>query len=307
MSIFLTILSVIGKILLILLLVLLALIIYLLFSPLFYRADGSFSEKTRLSAGIHDALRLFSADVSYEDGLAVKLRFLFGLIRIDPTVKKEKKGYRKAGGGKTAADEEKKKGKTEKTEQAEGTEQIEKPAQTEKAEQAGKTEKTEKTKKAVRSEAAGRAADASSDASPADGKEKKKKKSSGMGKIILENRKGLQKIIMYALRLLKKLLPTIRYADLDFSAGSPDVTGYATGVLAALPFVYGEKKSFRPDFTADDPYVRGSIGLGGKVFPFYVVYIIIRIFIDQDSGRLLRQLLAAKKQSRKTASDQEEK
>ncbi len=257
MSLFLSVLAVIGKILLIILLVVLVLTLYLLFTPFMYRADGAFGEDNVFVAKLHDFSHFFGITAAYSGGLAAQITLLWGAVKIPLGGKKKEK----------------------KPENNVKQESGPEPAST------GK-----KQRNAAEAEQAA---------------ESKKKKS--LPSAVLGNLGGLNYIIKQVFSLLGKMKPTVLTADLDYSTGEPDTTGYVTGVLALFPFVYGRKKSFRPDFQADEPYIRGTIGLKGKIFLFQAVYIIIRIIANKDSRAFIGDVLGAVKQQKKDKTAKQSK
>lgn len=128
-------------------------------------------------------------------------------------------------------------------------------------------------------------------------KKKKQKKSrpafSSLLKEIMaeEYATGRKILIDKILKLIKHIWPDIKEADVTFSLGEPDTTGYATAVLAMMPFIYGKKKVFSPDFTSEKPYFRGYIIIDGRLFLYYVLYIVISLFANKDSRKLIMKLI----------------
>ena len=142
------------------------------------------------------------------------------------------------------------------------------------------------------------------EASEEDKKEKEakaaaKKEKSQKLKKIFEDKEAFKVFLQKLMKLLKKIFPHIRYADLDFALQSPDKTGTLTGVMSLVPMLYGRHISFRPDFTAEKAYARGKVVLSEKIFLFYVLYIIISMFTDKRSKRFMKALMAFVKESRK--------
>ncbi len=292
MSIFLSVLAVIGKILLILLLVVLVLILYLLFTPFMYRADGAFGDDNVFVAKLHDFSHFFGITTAYSGGMAIEITLLWGLVKIPLGGKKKHENNVKQENGTepSSADKSGRQAKkaSRKTSEAEETE----------------AEAEKNVQEAVKNAegTAGKAQKAGN---------KKEKSSSGKKKslpsAILGNLDGLNYIIKQVFSLLGKMKPTVLTADLDYSTGEPDTTGYVTGVLALFPFVYGKKKCFRPDFQADEPYISGTIGLKGNIFLFQAVYIIIRIIANKDSRAFIGDVLGAVKQQKKDKAAKEPK
>lgn len=127
----------------------------------------------------------------------------------------------------------------------------------------------------------------------------KKEKSKRLKKVF-EDKEAFKAFLNKLMKLLKRIFPHIRYADLDYALQSPDKTGALTGVMSVIPILYGRHISFRPDFTAEKAYGRGKVVLSGKIFLFYALYIIISMFTDKRSKRFMKALMAYIKESRKS-------
>lgn len=119
-------------------------------------------------------------------------------------------------------------------------------------------------------------------------------------KKLFEDKEAFKAVLKKIMKLLKKIFPHIKYADLDFALQSPDKTGTITGVMSLVPMLYGRHISFRPDFTAEKAYARGKVVLSGKIFLFYVLYIIISLFTDDKSKKFMKALIAFLKESKKS-------
>ena len=127
----------------------------------------------------------------------------------------------------------------------------------------------------------------------------KKEKSKKLKKLF-EDKEAFKAVLKKIMKLLKKIFPHIRYADLDFALQSPDKTGTITGVMSLVPMLYGRHISFRPDFTAEKAYARGKVVLSGKIFLFYALYIIISLFTDDRTKKFMKALIAFLKESKKS-------
>ena len=127
----------------------------------------------------------------------------------------------------------------------------------------------------------------------------KKEKSKKLKKLF-EDKEAFKAVLKKLMKLLKKIFPHIRYADLDFALQSPDKTGTITGVMSLVPMLYGRHISFRPDFTAEKAYARGKVVLSGKIFLFYALYIIISLFTDDRTKKFMKALIAFLKESKKS-------
>ena len=127
----------------------------------------------------------------------------------------------------------------------------------------------------------------------------KKEKSKKLKKLF-EDKDAFKAVLKKIMKLLKKIFPHIRYADLDFALQSPDKTGTITGVMSLVPMLYGRHISFRPDFTAEKAYARGKVVLSGKIFLFYALYIIISLFTNDRTKKFMKALIAFLKESKKS-------
>ena len=127
-----------------------------------------------------------------------------------------------------------------------------------------------------------------------------KKERSKKLKKVFEDKEAFKVFLKKLMKLLKKVFPHIRYADLDFALNSPDSTGMLTGIMSLVPYVYGRHISIRPDFSAEKAYGRGKVVIAGKIFLFYALYIIISMFTDKRSKKFLKALIAFLKESKKS-------
>ena len=127
----------------------------------------------------------------------------------------------------------------------------------------------------------------------------KKEKSKKLKKLF-EDKDAFKAVLKKIMKLLKKIFPHIRYADLDFALQSPDKTGTIIGVMSLVPMLYGRHISFRPDFTAEKAYARGKVVLSGKIFLFYALYIIISLFTNDRTKKFMKALIAFLKESKKS-------
>ena len=105
-----------------------------------------------------------------------------------------------------------------------------------------------------------------------------------------ENREALLYIIKQFMQLLSHFKPTICYADIAYSVGEPDLTGKLTGIISMLPFVYGKKNHYYPDFSANDPYIHGTIKLKGRITVIFLLIAVIKILITKTCRKLIFKL-----------------
>lgn len=273
-------------ILLIILLIVLGLVAYVLFCPFSYRIRAGFSDSVNVQAEIYDFLRFFHLlfhRQKKENSLSVKL--FWDLLTVYPRSKKKKKH---------ASEKKSKKQTVSKNDQLKS--RAEEKRQEEKQQEETKLEEKSPEKKET--------SDHISDRRQQNQKKKKSNKQKRRGKKKQKNRKSGVSAFLESLKdpknhrtyrflfdkvlgLLRHLMPTIEQADLSYSAGEPDLTGEITGVLSWLPFVYGKKKSFRPDFTSDEPYLRGEITLHGRISVIIILIVVIQILINKDARKLI--------------------
>ena len=282
-------------ILLIILLIVLGLVACVLFCPFSYRIRAGFSDSVSVQAEIFDFLHFFHllfCRQNKENSLSVKL--FWDLLTVYPRSKKKKNKKKKHSSEKkskkqTASKNDQPKSRAEEKRQEEKTQ---------------KEKRQEETKPEEKSPEKKETSDHISDRRKQNQKKKKSKKQKRRGKKKQKNRKSGVSAFLESLKdpknrrtyrflfdkvlgLLRHLMPTIEQADLSYSAGEPDLTGEITGVLSWLPFVYGKKKHFRPDFTSDEPYLRGEITLHGRISVIIILIVVIQILINKDARKLI--------------------
>lgn len=69
--------------------------------------------------------------------------------------------------------------------------------------------------------------------------------------------------------------------DAAFSMGSPDYTGYVTGILAMFPFAYGKKLTITPDFASEEIYAKGKIKIQCSMRLIFVLIAMLRFIVDR--------------------------
>lgn len=296
------ILKIIGKILLILLLVILAVILLLLFTPFGYSVNLEYYNALKAKVRFHDFLRFLSVKFDYDGESDFSVHILWGRVKLFPKGNPKKKESKQKAS-------KKKNSKTfdENFTEREVSEEEEKEYR-ENLYRAG-TESTAEVNVLVSGDSESSDKDNSSHADsgtdeahdikkkPKKEKKKKQKKSrpgfSSLLKEIMsdEYADGRKILIDKVLKLVKHIWPDIKEADVTYSLGEPDTTGYATAFLAMMPFIYGKKKSFNPDFASEKPYFRGYIIIDGKLFLYYVLYIVISLFANKDSRKLIMKLI----------------
>ena len=88
--------------------------------------------------------------------------------------------------------------------------------------------------------------------------------------------------------LLKIFLPKSSEVDIIFSLGSPDITGKVLGLYFIFPFVYQNEWNVRPDFEAEEVYVKGTFSAKGRIYLYKIVGMVLRILFDKNCRRLYK-------------------
>ncbi len=315
MTILLTVLKVLGWIVLVLFLLLIVIIGLLLFVPVTYRADGFYEEEIHLKVRVSWLLRLISLHVRFEkEQLSVDLR-LFGfrkrLFRQDAQEAEETL----ESDLEEAAEDSR---FLSQLEEAAEKEQIKEPP--DKKTVGAEPEDVVEPEDFVKPEDVVEPEDFDE---PEDWEKAEEPRENIMDRIrgMIERIRGindriwgmidtiraavskvlelirdeqnqaaarhLKKELFY---LLKRLLPSRCKISARFSAGAPDRTGQALGVIAMFPYAYRNQWVLTPDFTADAAYVKGEAHLSGHLFLFCPAGILIRILKDRNCRRLYRKL-----------------
>ena len=89
---------------------------------------------------------------------------------------------------------------------------------------------------------------------------------------------------------LKILTPKRFKMDLEYSTGSPDTTGQVLGILALFPTGYTNRWHICPDFASEELYVKGVIDAKGRLFVVQLLAMVIRIVKDRNCRRLYHRM-----------------
>ena len=292
MTIFLTILKIIGVILLSLLCLAVGLVLLLLFVPIRYEAEIASAEKVSVQANITWLLRFIRLYLNYRDELSMKLWVLFFSV---PFGKREKK-----------------KDDTETFASTEPAKTVEVPKRMENNNHAKTTESTDSTETAEHLEST----EEHSESVTKRETEKPKKenwilrikrifasildKIKHIGKTIestktfLEdshNKAAFSHIKDEVFLLLKHICPKKLKVDMSYSTGSPDTTAEVFGILAMFPIGYQNRWEIYPDFEADSFYARGTIDIKGKIYIYQILLAALRLVLDKNCRRLLKKIM----------------
>lgn len=275
--IFLNILKIIGIILVLILVILLILILFVLFCPVKYRIYGTEVYDKKNKSDIHIRLgwifHLLGVNVDIDSELTAWLRILF-----------VKKNLMK--NSDTSNDNE-----TDSNVEAfaEATEKNK-----------ANTVKTEKTVSEAENDLSDNddlfdsddTSEEDPDAERDIKKEKIKRLTAKIEKILKDDtcKAALEKIKTELINLLKAVMPYKLYLKAEFSAGSPDKTGMALGVLAMFPIGYKNKWKIRPDFEREELYIDSEFDIKGRIFLYKILVIAIRLLVDKNCRKLYNEI-----------------
>ena len=97
-------------------------------------------------------------------------------------------------------------------------------------------------------------------------------------------------------KILKSIRPRKLRADILFGTGSPDTTGYAFGVYAALSPTLGPYVAVTPDF--ERAVLQGEFEAAGHIMAAVLVWHFLRVILDKRLWRLLDKLKGKDTKSR---------
>lgn len=257
MQIFLTILSIIGKIILILLSVIAILIAAILFYPITYDVSGNFkgTEKPECVLKVHWLFRLIYFRLDYDK---IGLKMILRIVGIPVWRKPSDEAKEQSAENEDAAKED---------DAAENSKDSS-------VESSIKKKKNHKKKKK--------------------GKKSSSKKEL-LKKIWTEiTDKRNQSALKHALAEVKKLVfrysPKVFSADMTFGTNDPALTGKIVGVMSMFPFIYGKHSSIIPDFGADAFYADGTLKVQGRIQLIFAVAVAVALVRDRDMRRLIKRI-----------------
>lgn len=277
------IIKIIGKVLLIILFVIIALILLFLFTPFKYSVNVEYYNILKAKVRFHDFFHFLQVKFDYDGETDFSVNILFGKLKIFPKgnpKKKEKKEKHSEKKNSKVFDEN----FTEREVSEEEEKEYKQKLYSTKTEESININTENKVKNSGRKK-------------PEKKKRKKEKKvrkdmTSLLKEIMSEKYSAGRKILTNkVIKLIKHIWLDIKEADVTFSLGEPDTTGYLTAALSMMPFIYGKKKHFEPDFSSEKPYFRGYIVIDGRLFLYYVLYIVISLFANKESRKLIMKLI----------------
>ncbi len=320
-NVILSILSVIGIILLVLLILLLAMILIVLFYPITYRVKGQKTpENTWLSAKVNWLFGLVRVRYAYPEPGKLTVKLLWKTI-FDSGKQTEETSKPPVQDENTVEQEEKTEpSAAEQPVNIEIAENTDKEIPDIKDRDIGDTSIQEEKKEDVQPEAKTAEEDGTTS-------ENKKAKKTGIREKITKIKYTIQKIydkikevwvnLSYYKALLQeentfllwnhvkrrvgKVLKNIRprhiKADVLFGTGSPDTTGYASGVYGMLLPILGRQVNVTPDFT--QAILEGRVDISGHISVFVIAWNGLRLIFDKKLHLFIKKLKRNGKQETK--------
>lgn len=104
--------------------------------------------------------------------------------------------------------------------------------------------------------------------------------------------------------VLNKLLEELRYllrhfkfrkikTNLVFAAGDPALTGQIFGILCMIPILYQYEFRIVPDFESDNPYLKGTFWIAGRIRLVHVLITVLRLLFDEEVRIRIKNMKAA--------------
>ena len=312
MSIFLSILKIIGIILGILLAILLALVLLIVFLPICYRVEGDFQEKNEISGRLSWLFFIRVKFLAEGKKISVWLSILGFKKVLYPA---EEKAARKA------KKQRRSKKRTQKHTTPEEQDTVNTGFEDEVEEHDGLTVDDDSASIQTAELLSSSATDKSyttADETFTDSDFSKKKSLpkfrpwhmiktwiQKIKKFILSLKENFSNIkkevsdetnknaVSHIFKALKTLLhhigPRRGKAQLSYSTGDPATTGELTGVLSIMPLFYKKGIHVVPDFTSDRFYIQGNFRVNGHFQVFHLLGIFIRVYRDKDLRKLMQK------------------
>lgn len=103
------------------------------------------------------------------------------------------------------------------------------------------------------------------------------------------NKNAVSHIFKELKTLLHHIGPRRGKVQLSYSTGDPATTGELTGVLSIMPLFYKKGIHVVPDFTSDRFYIQGHFRVNGHFQVFHLLGIFIRVYRDKDLRKLMQK------------------
>jgi len=103
------------------------------------------------------------------------------------------------------------------------------------------------------------------------------------------NKNAVSHIFKELKTLLHHIGPRRGKVQLSYSTGDSATTGELTGVLSIMPLFYKKGIHVVPDFTSDRFYIQGHFRVNGHFQVFHLLGIFIRVYRDKDLRKLMQK------------------
>ena len=267
MNVVLSIVSMLGWTLLVLLILVIVILLIVLFSPFRYELEADSDEKISAKAKIIWLFRILRVRVVYEDDLVfLEIKIVFFSKNFTFELKKA---------------------------EAELEEQVEETVEKAAEEMLGK-ESVEKTMEETQAEESAKEKKAGSIIFKIKGMINRIKVLYPRIKRMItdeQNQAAVFHIKKELVYLVKLFLPKTSKVDAVFSAGSPDKTGQAYGVIACLPVIYRDNWKLLPDFEAEEAGFQGHVWVSGRMYMAQIVGTFLRIIFDKNCQRMFTMIM----------------
>jgi hypothetical protein len=90
--------------------------------------------------------------------------------------------------------------------------------------------------------------------------------------------------------LLKCIMPSKLKLKLSYSTGSPDTTAQVFGILAMFPIGYTNRWNINPDFEAEEAYADGDMDIKGYFFIVQILILLLGVLFDKKCRRFYHRL-----------------
>jgi len=80
-------------------------------------------------------------------------------------------------------------------------------------------------------------------------------------------------------------------ADLVFATGDPATTGQTLGVLCMIPTLYRYDFKIVPDFEAEEPYLKGTFLIAGRIRLIHILMTALRLIFDKEVRIVVKKIL----------------
>lgn len=287
MTVFLTILKIIGWIILILFALFLLSVLSVLFVPVHYKVKGKTNDRVWVRGKVSWLLGIVGISFSYEDeNLKTRFRILF----FSKKVRTQKENRQKSSLEEEPVQRE--------TFEPEENPETQNPTQNE-AQNITQNETENETENEIQNETQWKSKWKCGFQSVKQAFQKLKRRVQSIlsgfrefRQIITDekNKKAMSHLKKETFHLLKKICPKKFSLIMKFSAGEPDQTGILMGILACFPIGYQNRWQVTPDFEADHFYSETDFVIKGSIRGCHFFASGVRLFFDKNVRRLFQKI-----------------